>query len=141
MQRSYRGTRYEYEPPFLDMVEGEVGGTYRGQTWKVRYPRHMPIESPPVALKYRGTAYVANANALADDIIEPFTRYPITRQQTNIQANIQCAVASQPQLAEWMDRHRSNLYSSVERRLQAAKQRGDRQLVGLLERELQDLAW
>jgi hypothetical protein len=35
MQLSYRGTKYEYNPPKVEVTEGKVAGKYRGVNWKV----------------------------------------------------------------------------------------------------------
>ncbi len=38
MKLSYRGVSYEIEPSTLEVTEGEVGGLYRGQAWRVYRP-------------------------------------------------------------------------------------------------------
>ncbi|MDX2099599.1 MAG: DUF4278 domain-containing protein [Leptolyngbyaceae cyanobacterium bins.59] len=132
----YRGVSYEYEQPALDMIAGEIGGLYRGQNWQVRHPRHMPVHQPPLALKYRGVAYVTHCESLDDRVIEAWTN-----PNSQGQADPIVKVNQQPQLSGWIEVHRTNLQSNLERRIQIAQERGDRMLVQLLEKELQELAW
>lgn len=58
MKLSYRGVSYETEPSTLEVTEGEVGGLYRGQAWRV----HRPTPSRRrytafIDLIYRGVVY------------------------------------------------------------------------------------
>lgn len=57
MQLLFRGVHYEDTPTTLEVVEGEVGGVYRGSPWRV----HRLIESPrrtrPHEFIYRGIRY------------------------------------------------------------------------------------
>ncbi len=57
MQLSFRGVHYEAEPKTLDVIEGEVGGTYRGKPWKVHRYRQQLRSSENHELKYRGVRY------------------------------------------------------------------------------------
>lgn len=58
MKLSFHGAEYEYHPADIKVIEGEVGGIYRGSPWKVhrviqrQQHRHHPIE-----LTYRGIHY------------------------------------------------------------------------------------
>lgn len=58
MKLFYRGVSYEAEPETLEVTEGEIGGTYRGHSWRVHHPTRQPhTNGRPVALHYRGVAY------------------------------------------------------------------------------------
>jgi hypothetical protein len=58
MRLSYRGASYEAEPSTQEVTEGEVGGLYRGQTWKVHHPTQQRRRfTTPRLLSYRGVAY------------------------------------------------------------------------------------
>ena len=57
MKLKYRGVTYEYNPPAVETVEGEVGGKYRGLDWRFRNLKKPPIIQPSVNLTYRGVAY------------------------------------------------------------------------------------
>lgn len=58
MKLSYRGVSYETESSMPEVTEGEVGGLYRGQAWRVHRPtpsrrRYTAL----IDLIYRGVAY------------------------------------------------------------------------------------
>ena len=119
MKLSYRGAAYEYEPPTIDMVEGEVGGKYRGQPWRCSYPRHIPVPQPALDLKYRGVAY---------------STYP--KAQESAIAKISNSRKVCPELAET---HLANIRRRLEHRLQVAKDSGDQKLIRMLEAESKQL--
>lgn len=58
MKLSFHGAKYEYQPHGAEVVEGEVGGVYRGSPWRVhramnrKQRRHSTTE-----LTYRGVHY------------------------------------------------------------------------------------
>lgn len=61
MKLSYRGVSYEAEPQTVEVTEGEICGTYRGQAWRVhRYKLSRPRYLAPVELTYRGLPYRQN---------------------------------------------------------------------------------
>jgi Domain of unknown function (DUF4278) len=119
MKLSYHGAAYEYSPPTIDMVEGEIGGKYRGQPWRCSYPRHIPVPQPALDLKYRGVAYSTYPKAQASAIA-----------QTGNPSKV-C-----PKL---VDTHLANIRRSLEHRLQVAKTSGDDKLVRMLEAESKQL--
>ncbi|HAX78537.1 MAG TPA: hypothetical protein DCY88_22570 [Cyanobacteria bacterium UBA11372] len=119
MKMSYRGVAYEYEPPTIDMVEGEIGGKYRGQPWRCSYPRHIPVPQPALDLKYRGVAYSTYGKA-----------QPGAIAQTGNPRKV-C-----PELAET---HLANIRRRLEHRLQVAKDSGDQKLIRMLEAESKQL--
>ncbi|NEO27878.1 MAG: DUF4278 domain-containing protein, partial [Kamptonema sp. SIO4C4] len=58
MELCYRGVRYNREPLSLEVSESELfQGTYRGQEYHRRFPRHIPVLREKPTLKYRGVAY------------------------------------------------------------------------------------
>ncbi|MDY7024465.1 MAG: DUF4278 domain-containing protein, partial [Cyanobacteriota bacterium] len=57
MKLTYRTINYEAQQFPLDIVESELGGKYRGNTWQVRYPKHIPVPFESSSLKYRGVSY------------------------------------------------------------------------------------
>jgi hypothetical protein len=135
MRLSYRGTRYETELPTFEMLEGDVVGKYRGQNLKLQYPypKHIPVPQTPLDLKYRGVAYSTHRPVAVEDYLrDPSAAMPIS-QPTPLQ-NVRQQV-----LMDLAETHRTNIYRSLERRLQVAKNLGDQTLVGLLESELQQI--
>jgi len=132
MKLTYRGTTYESDIPTIDVTEGEVGGKYRGQSWSYRYPRHIPVPGPPRHLKYRGlsltqgetTTGSALAIAQMTEKLAPIQRQPV--ESPSAKNNIGPI-------------HRANLCRILDRRKQAARERGDEKLLKQLEDESQYL--
>ncbi len=57
MKLNYRGVSYEYNPPTVEITEGEVVGKYRGLDWRFHNLKKPPVLQPPANLTYRGVAY------------------------------------------------------------------------------------
>ncbi|NJL83050.1 MAG: DUF4278 domain-containing protein [Chloroflexaceae bacterium] len=58
MKLSFLGAHYEYQPPVVEVSEGEVGGTYRGKPWKTHSVKvHQRHQHRPAQLTYRGVPY------------------------------------------------------------------------------------
>ncbi|MEB3827268.1 DUF4278 domain-containing protein [Phormidium sp. CCY1219] len=130
MKLSYRGTPYDYEPPTLDMMEGETGGQYRGNAWHPRYPRHIPMPQPLHQLKYRGSTYSTGESV---ETAKPATAPPVAAEAMAIDSE-------GDRLGEEVAKlHRTNICRSLERRLQAARIQGDEHLIALLESESNQL--
>ncbi len=119
MQLSYRGNRYNHEPSAIPMEEGDVTGKYRGQAWRMHYPRHINTVQPVANLKYRGVSYRTTNVGGVETTSRPTSSADLS--------------------AEWASIHQTNLLKNLERRLMAAKTKGDRDLIDLLERECNEL--
>ncbi|MBW4490951.1 MAG: DUF4278 domain-containing protein [Trichocoleus desertorum ATA4-8-CV12] len=134
MRLSYRGAHYESELPTFQMLEGDVVGKYRGQNLRLQYPypKHIPVPQTPLDLKYRGVAYSTHRPMELKDLIKAQPAVVAT-SQTPLQ-NMRQRV-----LKEVAETHRTNIYRSLERRLQVAKNLGDQRLIGMLESELQQI--
>ncbi|HEY9748977.1 MAG TPA: DUF4278 domain-containing protein, partial [Allocoleopsis sp.] len=116
MRLSYRGAHYETELPTFQMLEGDVIGKYRGQNLRLQYPypKHIPVPQTPLDLKYRGVAYSTHRPMEVDDLIASQSA-TASSQPTPLQ-NVRQRV-----LKEVEETHRTNIYRSLERRLQVAK--------------------
>lgn len=141
MKLSYRGIPYDIVQTALGIEEGAVAGKYRGQEWQYHYPRHIPHLRPRIYMQYRGIAY---------------STCPIPRTKTantfdlnkelNNNLNTYLPVATSREYESHTvdetlnNKHLENMRRSLERRLKVAKAKGDRQLIGLLERESHQLA-
>jgi hypothetical protein len=135
MQYTYRGVTYNREPLSLEVTEGEIGGTYRGQAWQKNYLRHVPELKPKPYLQYRGVAYskrpyIQTGPRIACQI-EPL-RYAINAEQISPEATIHTNLAKQI--------HLENIRSHLEHRLQVAQEKGDRELIAILQQESQQFA-
>jgi Domain of unknown function (DUF4278) len=144
MKLSYRGGSYEHNSPQVEMMTGAVGGKYRGATWNHKYLRHIPVPQPKVDLKYRGVAY-----STGDPIDVEAVRLRREYSQVNGSATPTTEMAAAQQMPIRCDRtsvvrelhstHLNHLRRNLERRLQIAKEKGDNQLIQLLEAESRQL--
>ena len=58
MQLSFRGAKYSHNPVEVDVIPGQVAGTYRGVPYRVRECRQRLNRHPyKQALTYRGVDY------------------------------------------------------------------------------------
>jgi hypothetical protein len=126
MKLSYRGIKYENASPILEMAEGDIGGTYRGQTWRSHYVRHIPEPAPVQDLNYRGVAYRTGKPAIAVPSAASAARCTLPGLHKR---------EREKALNEVTRNHLANIRSSLERRMQVAKANGDETLVRLLEEE------
>ena len=132
MKLTYRGVNYEGTPA-LEVTEGEIGGTYRGQQWKSRYVRHIPEPTPVHNLRYRGIAYRTG---------QPTAAIPKTVEQPTAVRWHQTVLTGNKRevLDELTSNHMKNICRSLEHRLAVAKAKGDDNLIQLLEAESKQLA-
>ncbi len=124
MKLSYRGVNYENSSPMLEVVEGDIGGTYRGQSWRSHYLRHIPEPAPVHDLKYRGVAYRTGKPAVAVPSTAARCTLPAFHKRER-----------EKELNQLTRTHLSNIRNSLERRMQVARAKGDEKLVRLLEEE------
>ncbi len=133
MKLTYRGTSYDSDIPKVDVTEGEIAGKYRGQNWKYRYPRHIPVPGPPQQLKYRGVSLIkGETNTASAMAINAITEQISAQRRTE-------SVESPTGKNNIGPTHRANLCRILDRRKQAAMERGDRVLLEQLENESQYL--
>lgn len=134
MRPSNLGVTYQSYPPSIEVTEGELLGKTRGLNQGNSYPRHIPGAIAAVNLNYRRAAYCVNRK------LDSFTF-----TDTN---------SSQPPPARWESEYsyqiripaqvanilKTNIWEKLERRMQAAKAKGDENLIRLLEEESKQLA-
>jgi hypothetical protein len=141
MQLTYRGAHYDYNPRSAEAVrESNVSRAirpafnlhYRGSVYTVdpNAEPNLPVLKPTAQLVYRGSTYALNGWTKTA-AVQGAVRTVSTESHFN-----QKAFGS----AEIATIHRSNLHTNVQRRLQVARERGDQNLISLLERELQQIA-
>lgn len=59
MKLSFRGITYETQPSTVEIMEGGVGGKYRGNPWKVHLlKKRASHHASPRVMTYRGVTYV-----------------------------------------------------------------------------------
>lgn len=135
MKLTYRGKQYESAFPAVDVVESELTGKYRGQSVHFHYPRHIPgSQSQHDLLKYRGVSYTQSAGRGGVKTSSSITSY---EAQPATSLFIKADQVLDPQLTQV---HAANLCRLLERRRQAALERGDESLLKLLDWEAQHIA-
>ncbi|MCS6942488.1 MAG: DUF4278 domain-containing protein [Geminocystis sp.] len=116
MDTKYRGFAYSPLKRVLEWGEGGVeAGRYRGCHWNYQLPRHVIQAQPKVDLVYRGVSYCRQSTGVHS---------PITDSITN---------STLHQI------HMENIRCNLERRIQVAKEKNDKHLLSLLQREYQEL--
>lgn len=134
MKFTYRGVTYEANNPVSELTQGEVTGKYRGAQWKPKYLKHIPVPPLAVDLKYRGNSYSlgdpidVEANLLA----KRFDAVQITEAQV---PTTTCQLTAN----EVTSAHLANIRNNLERRLQVAIEKGDEDLIRLLQIEAREL--
>lgn len=129
MKLTYRGVSYGCIPATLEVTETEILGKYRGQMTH-RHCVTQTMERPDmesVLLHYRGAEYT---------VMQP----KVTVTLENRQAAAPSCPVRLPQLVQLMSHdvrqvHIENMRRSLERRLKMAQEKGDEQLVNLLQQE------
>ncbi|PNW56181.1 UNVERIFIED_CONTAM: hypothetical protein BEN50_08085 [Euhalothece sp. KZN 001] len=136
MKLTYRGIQYEPETNPLETTEGEIGGKYRGQSWRYQYPRHIPQLQPKLGLQYRGVYYSKrpvvqshHPSQMSIPAIAPEAKLPTPPH-----------FATQTSETEAEQAHIESMRRNLERRLSVARENGNNQLVSMLEKEYQELA-
>lgn len=143
MKLIYRGNTYDYHPelasdrtaPFksINGYRTPYTVTYRGLSYTVN--PNQPIAEPPLPtsydLRYRGLAYHVTRDAQG---VATMT----TQAPAQAQVGSKAIPASLPRNYT-AKVHKANLLQNVQRRLQVARERGDQELIRLLEAELNQL--
>ncbi|AGF50683.1 sll1515 [Synechocystis sp. PCC 6803] len=113
MQLSYRGVKYDYNPPKVETEVLGLAGSYRGLDYRFRRTTTKNVIQPNVNLTYRGVSF----NPAQDLQPELYT------------ANKKVEVAAAPSQISFQDRVRARLHSKT----QAIKKRQQSLLVRLAE--------
>lgn len=125
MQLSYRGHSYTQDATSVDMVDSGLSGSYRGRAHTFTYPRHIPVAQPTYNLVYRGAAYHTTATGgvtpTAPQPMVPAARVRVPRSLQGAYGNV----------------HQLNIQRRLQQRIEAAKAKGDQNLLLLLEHEMQ----
>ena len=135
MQLSYRGSHYDLDIPFTEMLDSGMKGVYRGQTFPITYPRHIPVQ-PAHELKCRGSAYRTTATGSTRPVVRP----PVAVVPSNKLAAPSVDLGGQAckvQTPELEKMHKLHIQRRLQHRIEVAKAKGDQALLRLLEREMQ----
>ncbi len=121
MRLSYRGVSYDYTPPTLEVTESEIQASYRGTSWKCYTLAEAPIPRSPHTLKGQKGFYSQR----------DFSQIERSSQAQPIRSTFNV-------LQQLKRIHKANIDRSLEHRMQVAKDRGDYQLLQILESELRE---
>ena len=132
MKLCYRGVKYDYTPPVLEVSESEMLGHYRGRPLHFSYVSHVPFPQPEANLKYRGTPYHTTRHGAVEAMVQ-VNKAPQAPQFKPVFDSM--AAARRNLLQEATDMHQANIKRSLERRMQVAQAKGDSRLLQQLEDE------
>ncbi|NJK64332.1 MAG: DUF4278 domain-containing protein [Synechococcaceae cyanobacterium SM2_3_1] len=129
MELTYRGVTHFYDPDTIEIHREEVTGRFRGQELNWRAVTSVALPEAILNLQFRGVPLRASqVEATSLQQVQPQLR---TKSLHPLQQNFIDQVA---------ELHRRNILLRLQQRLQAAKARGDDNLVQLLEAEQQQMA-
>ncbi len=145
MRLTYRGLPYNHESAVVDEVETQLRGRYRGQSYALTYPRHIPVPQPALDLQYRGIAYRTKTNG------EIESREPVTAKTSAMAPTLSNSsrndrstgtrpTGKRALMLEMGRVHRENLQHRLQHRLEVAKAQGNSSLVAQLESEMSQTA-
>jgi hypothetical protein len=139
MKLRYRGVDYDYNPPSLEVQEGEIYGHYRGCPTRFSYVRHIPIPQPVANLQYRGVSYTTTSQGQVAPQAEAVERrQPLFHAiQSSDNPMMQ---ARRALLQEAANVHRTNIQRSLRHRIAVAQSQGNQRLIQQLEAEMHELA-
>ena len=135
MKITYRGVAYEYNPIPIEVTPDGIGGKYRGVNWRRYDPKSVPISQRFAQLKYRGVAY-----CIGDSQEIQHKEEVVSLHNSPAETTQQVKNRFKSQKDELHKIHLLNIRKNLERRLQLAKERGDANLVYLLEEEARQMA-
>ncbi len=123
MRLSYRGARYEYTPPTLEVTEGEIQSNHRGTSWRCQTIAEIPVSQSPHKSGTQKGFYSQQ------DFSQIERSQPSQTQQ----------ICSTFDVLQQLKRiHKANIDRSLEHRMQVAKDQRDDQLLRVLESELRE---
>lgn len=142
MKLCYRGVKYDYTPPSLEVRESDLTGCYRGHSVNFAYVRHVPVPQPVAQLTYRGVDYMTTAdgqikNPVTTAVVVPEQQLPVFQASTSSSSSLK--KARRQLLQEASSSHRYNIQRSIQHRMSVAKSQGNDRLLQQLEEELHQL--
>ena len=137
----FNNRAFNYEPNLsnIELTESEIVDN-QGTDWKQKYPRHIPVPQVKIDLKSPAVecstgdlidieANQLRQNYIADDSVAVTKKNEVVLTKTK----------RQQLLEELNNVHLNNLRRNLERRLQVAREKGDENLISLLEAEFEQL--
>ena len=137
----FNNRAFNYEPNLsnIELTESEIVDN-QGTDWKQKYPRHIPVPQVKIDLKSPAVecstgdlidieANQLRQNYIADDSVAVTKKNEVVLTKTK----------RQQLLEELNNVHLNNLRRNLEHRLEVAREKGDENLIRLLEAEFEQL--
>lgn len=134
MKLKYRGNSYEYNPLAVEITDEEVSGKYRGAKWRHNRYQYTSVNQNAAELKYRGATYYSGNPEEIDKLKQQQKLNLVFAANNNL---FPMNKALDDGLAEIRS---ANLCRNLQRRLEVAKQAGDKNLIQMLEDEANQLS-
>lgn len=123
----------------IELTESEIVDS-QGTTWKQKYPRHIPVPQPKIELKSPGVE--CSTGDLIDIEANQLRQNYIADNSDAVPRKNEVVLTKtkrQQVLEELNNVHLNNLRRNLEHRLQVAREKGDENLIRLLEAEFEQL--
>ncbi|MGB3496560.1 MAG: DUF4278 domain-containing protein [Elainellaceae cyanobacterium] len=140
MRLTYRGLPYSYEPLTVDEAETQLRGRYRGHSYALMYPRHIPVPQAALDLQYRGIAYRTKTTGEVESRGPVSAMAPATASGRSNPSRKGRSAGRLTLMQEIGRVHRENLQRLLQHRLEVAKAQGNSSLVAQLETEMSQMA-
>lgn len=148
MKLTYRGVDYDYNPPMLEVTEGDSVCTYRGHAARYRYVQHVPIPQPAERLTYRGVPYqTTRYGSIAQIGKQPVTAMgegqvsdtAFATLRSKLSGSTPASKARRQLLQEASQHHQESIARTLRHRIDVARAQGNDALVKQLEVEMQQI--
>lgn len=137
MKLCYRGVRYDYTPPVLEVSESDLAGQYRGRSLRFSYVRHIPFPQPKARLTFRGADYATDTHGRVGSVAEG---QKATWRSRFAPVFDSMAAARRQLLQESAAAHQESIRRSLQHRIEVAQAQGNEGLVQQLEDEMHQMA-
>ena len=137
----FNNRAFNYEPNLsnIELTESEIVDN-QGTDWKQKYPRHIPV--PQVKIDLKSPAVECSTGDLIDIEANQLRQNYIADDSVAVSRKNEVVLTKtkrQQLLEELNNVHLNNLRRNLEHRLEVAREKGDENLIRLLEAEFEQL--
>ena len=139
MKLNNRAFNYEPNLSNIELTESEIVDN-QGTDWKQKYPRHIPV--PQVKIDLKSPAVECSTGDLIDIEANQLRQNYIADDSVAVSRKNEVVLTKtkrQQLLEELNNVHLNNLRRNLEHRLEVAREKGDENLIRLLEAEFEQL--
>jgi hypothetical protein len=140
MKLNNRAFNYEPNLSNIELTESEIVDKCQGTNGKQKYPRHIPVPQPKIELKSPGVE--CSTGDLIDIEANQLRQNYIADNSDAVPRKNEVVLTKtkrQQALEELNNVHLNNLRRNLEHRLQVAREKGDENLIRLLEAEFEQI--